>query len=139
MSVDDFSTSSWFADRTTVFFWFFFFFLIITSSSLPLSSLSLELTYLIIFFLTFFGLGLAFSGSSNNSLRASSKSFSIFSVSFCCVARLDDVKENLQSEDYNNIVKKIQELKVEEEHNDRVVNTTRNIRKRINHRKVLEG
>ena len=31
---------------------------------------------------------------------------------------IDDVKENLQSEDYNNIVKKIQELKVEEERND---------------------
>ena len=31
---------------------------------------------------------------------------------------IDDVKENLQSQDYNNIVKKIQELKVEEEHND---------------------
>ena len=31
---------------------------------------------------------------------------------------IDDVKENLQSEDYNNIVKRIQKLKVEEEHND---------------------
>ena len=31
---------------------------------------------------------------------------------------IDDVKENLQSVDYNNIVKRIQKLKVEEEHND---------------------